>query len=160
MDRIRPYMRREIITPIVIIAFLILYITQCLNSAVPYNNGIPTESFFPFIIFLVAVPCTFGLLFRGLISVRKKIENGQLEKRKFNIRPVLVTACMLLFVVLFNLIGFIISAMIFVYVVLFLYDDKPQHFFRKFFYAAIIVGFVYCLYGVIFDIRFPLFFWS
>ena len=160
MDIIRPYVRREIVTPIVIIAFLILYVTQCLKSAAPYEHGTPTESFYPFIIFLFAFPCTLVLLFRELISVRKKIKNGQLENRKLNIRPVLVTACMLLFVVLFNSAGFIISAMIFVYVVMFLYDDKPQHFLKKIIYTAIIVGFVYGLYGLIFDIRFPLFFWS
>jgi hypothetical protein len=49
----------------------------------------------------------------------------------------------------------VITAPLYVFSFMLVYDDKPQKILRKIIYALLVTAFVYVLYAIVFDIRFP-----
>jgi hypothetical protein len=160
MEKIRVYLRKEIITPVICIIFMTAYIVSALQMAPPLANRELQESFFPLLIYILGFPTALLLLYDGIKAVRSnKSEKGESEKKKVSKKPLLVALITVLLILTLKLFGFFISAGLFVFLFMLIYDDKPQQILRKLVYTVFIVGFVYILYIVIFDIRFPSF-WS
>jgi putative tricarboxylic transport membrane protein len=160
MEKIKIYVRKETVTPVVILAVLIIYVAAALNMAPPVVNGLLQESFFPLLIFIAGVPPAVLLLMDALKKINKEIADKQEKpKRKFNIKPLLIGLISIFLVVGFEPLGFFVTAPVFIFLFMLIYDDKPQRIIRKIIYTVLVVTFVYVLYTVVFNIRFPVF-WS
>jgi len=135
---------------------LLIYVISALQLAPPVVNGLLSESSFPFIIFLIATPAALKLLFDGIKVVRREIvEHKAVVTKKKSIKPVLIVLILAVFALLFDTLGFSVLAPLYVFFFMMVYDDKPQHIFKKVIYALLISVVVYILYVIAFDIRFP-----
>jgi hypothetical protein len=163
MEKVKMYVRREIITPLAAMIVLTIYVISALRMAAPVKGGLLQESFFPLLIFLFGVPVAFSLLYEAVRNIQKETAAGQAAERKqFNVKPFLIALLTLFLAVGLEPLGFFITAPIYVFLFMLIYDDKLQQIPRKIIYTALIIAFVYVLYTVVFDIRFPLIplFWS
>jgi hypothetical protein len=150
---IKAYIRREVITPLVILAVLAVYIVSALRLSPPLVKGLPQESFFPLLIFILAVPAALMLLYRGVREVRRgdSVPSGG----TFGVKPFLIALISALLILFFEPLGFAITAPLYVFCFMMIYDDKPQGIIRKIIYTLLITAVVYVLYVVVFNIRFP-----
>jgi hypothetical protein len=127
----------------------------------PVKGGLLQESFFPLLIFLFGAPVSVSLFYEAFKKIQKEAASGQgAEKKKFIVKPILIALLTLFLAIGLEPLGFFITAPIYVFLFMLIYDDKPQQIVRKIIYTALIITVVYVLYTVMFDIRFPLFFWS
>jgi hypothetical protein len=127
-----------------------------LRVAPPIENGSLSESFFPTLIFLIGAPVAILLFFDGIKSVRKEQPQKKESEKHGGYRKIfLITAVILFLAFTFELLGYVITAPIFVFLFMLIYDDKPQKIVQKLIYTIVISAFVYVLYGIIFDVRFP-----
>jgi putative tricarboxylic transport membrane protein len=160
MEKIKIYVRKETVTPVVILAVLIIYVTAALNMSPPVANGLLQESFFPLLVFIAGSPPAVLLLVEALKKINKETADKQERpKRNINIKPLLIGLISVFLVVGFEPLGFFVTAPVFVFLFMLIYDDKPQGIIRKIIYTILVIAFVYVLYTVVFNIRFPVF-WS
>lgn len=166
-----PYLRSSVLTPAGTIAVLLFYLVSSRNLGSLTKNGLPSASFFPFLLFIVGVVAAVILLIDGLKEVKKEInenvaqevETKEREKRDENgriilnpkLKPIYVTALTILFIVMFKYLGYMITAPIYVFGLQVIYDDKLEHFGKKAIIAAIVTVLVYALYVGCFNILFP-----
>lgn len=156
MEKLKMYCRKPVMTPLVTLAVLIVYLMSMLRVAPPIDDGLLSESFFPLLIFLTGAPVSILLLFDGVKSTSKESAKVKEGKKQINNKKPFFIALLILFLALaFEPLGFVVVASVFVFLFMLIYDDKPQKIVRKIVYTVLIVAFVYVLYGVIFDIRFP-----
>jgi hypothetical protein len=156
MEKLRMYCHKAVITPLITLAVLIIYLISMLRVASPIEDGLLSESFFPLLIFLVGAPVSVLLLFDGIKSTPKEQTGDNEAKKQANIKkPFFITLLVLFLVVTFEPLGYIVVAPVFVFLFMLVYDDKPQKIVQKIIYTVLIVAFVYILYGIVFDVRFP-----
>lgn len=156
MGKLKPYCQKAVITPLIIIAVLLVFLVSMLRVAPPVEDGVLSESFFPTLIFLVGTPVAFLLLFDGIKTVRKEQSQKQAAENQGGYKKIFfITAVILFLVFTFELFGYAIVAPIFVFLFMLIYDDKPQKIAQKLICAIVIAAFVYVLYGIVFDVRFP-----
>jgi cobalamin synthase len=156
MEKLKLYCHKAVITPLAILAVLLVYLVSMLRVAAPIEDGILSESFFPLLIVLVAAPVSILLLFDAIKSTPKKQAGGGETKNKADSKKPFFIALLVLFLVLaFEPLGYIVTAPVFVFLFMLIYDDKPQKIVRKLIYTLLVVAFVYVLYGIVFDVRFP-----
>jgi hypothetical protein len=153
MEKIKAYIRKEIITPLVVLFFLTIYVVSALKLSPPVVGGLLQESFFPLLIFVIAAPVALMLLFEAVKKIRS--ETSQSAKAKINIKPLLIAGITALFILGFEPLGFVITAPVYVFLFMLIYDDKPQGIVKKIIFALLISAFVYLLYAFVFGIRFP-----
>lgn len=157
----KKYLRKEIITPLVTSIFLIVYGIESLKLSPPIIKGVCQESFFPLLIVIIGLPTAISLLVSAILSINKgtmkAVEAGTM---KGYIKPALIVLTTVFFVALFQKLGFVLCALIYVFCFQLIYDDKPQKLLKKLIYAILITGFVFVLYYLVFDVRFKIFPWS
>lgn len=152
----KKYYIREVLTPAITLVFLLLYVLETLKLSKPVVDGVTQESFFPLILVIVGVIAALSLL----ISAVKKVNAGEMdinEERGLLINRkllfvILATAAMIF---LFNILGFAIVGPIYIFVLMLIYDDKPQDIVKKGIFAILIAVFVFSVYTYIFEISFP-----
>ena len=150
----KKYYNKEVLTPTVTLLFLFAYIYEALKLSAPIVDGVPQETFFPLIIFAFGLVAALSLL---VSAVKKANVEGVVEKKKTPVsrKPlyiILATAFLLFF---FDILGYMIVAPIYLFLLMMIYDDKPQFIVKKIIYSALITAFVYVLYTSVFDISFP-----
>jgi hypothetical protein len=156
MGNLKLYCQKAVITPLVILAVLILFLVSMLRVAPPVEDGALSESFFPTLIFLTGAPVAVLLLIEGIKTARNAQSQERTAGKQGEYRKVFLVAAVILFLALtFELLGYVITAPIFVFLFMLIYDDKPQKIARKMLYTVLITAFVYVLYGIVFDVRFP-----
>lgn len=156
MKRIKPYLQAKVTIPFFMQIALVIYVVSALQLAPPVVKGLLSESSFPVIIFLIATPAALKLLFDGLKAARMEIAEGKVVvAKKKSIKPALTVLVMMVFILLFEKIGFTILAPLYVFFFMLVYDDKPNHIVKKIIYALLIAVVVYIMYVIAFDIRFP-----
>lgn len=147
------YLKKEIITPLVTIIFLAVYALEAMKLSPPIVNSVPQETFFPVIIVVFGMIAAVSLLVSAL---RKFNVSGSAdEKKPMNRKPVYIALLTVALIFLFETLGFFILAPVYLFAMMLIFDDKPQQFFRKIIYSALVTGFIYFVYVFIFDIRFP-----
>jgi cell division protein FtsW (lipid II flippase) len=105
---------------------------------------------------LVGAPVSVLLLFDGIKFISKERTDDNETKKQTSIKkPFFITLLILFLVFTFETLGFMVVAPVFVFLFMLIYDDKPQKIVRKIIYTVLIVAFVYVLYGIVFDVRFP-----
>lgn len=150
------YLQSKILIPIMMQIALIIYVVSALQLAPPIQGGLLSESSFPVIIFLVATPAALSLLIRGIKEARTDVVVSKpVDQKKKSIKPLLTVLIMVVFILLFELLGFTILAPLYVFFFMLVYDDKPQQIIRKILYALLVAVVVYLMYVIAFDIRFP-----
>lgn len=155
----KKYLNLEVIIPIMSMIFLLAYISEALKLSVPMIDGMPQETFFPVIIFVLGFVTSLTLLYTGVKNTNKNyVEPAEADKKTLkdiNFKPALVVAATALLIYFFSTLGYLIIAPIYLFILMMIYDDKPQQIIRKLIYTALITAFIYVLYVVIFEIRFP-----
>lgn len=152
----KKYLNKEVLTPAVTLVFLTAYILEALKLAAPMIDGVPQETFFPVIIFIFGSIGAIALLIPAIKKTSSK-DYVQEKKGPVNRKPlyiVLATAFLLFF---FDILGYMIVAPIYLFLLMMIYDDKPQQIVRKIIYSVLITVFVFVLYTYVFDISFPQF---
>lgn len=152
-----PYLQSRVIIPACMQIALIIYVVSALQMAPPIVKGMLSESSFPVMIFLIATPAAIIQLLKGLKASKKEISEAKavVETKKTSIKPVLTVLIMVVFILLFDVLGFSLLAPLYVFFFMLVYDDKPQHILRKIIYALLVSAVVYVMYVMVFDIRFP-----
>lgn len=150
----KKYVRKEVITPAVTLLFLLIYVLEAAKLSAPMVEGVPQESFFPIIIVVIGVLAALSLLFSGIKTARAETET-QTEEKPRTIKPLLVVAALAFLIFFFDLLGYAIVAPIFVFALMMIFDDKPQHWKKKIIFSILVAAFVYVLYTYVFDINFP-----
>lgn len=154
------YLQTRLLIPVCMELALIIYLITTLRLAPPMVDGMLSESSFPLLIFLVATPAAMKLFFDNLKSIREEIKMAevhgqQIPKKHRSLKPVMTILVMAVFILAFRILGFTILAPLYVFFLMLIFDDKPQHIGKKILYALLITAMVYVLYVIMFDIRFP-----
>lgn len=149
----KKYLSKDVITPLCVLVFLIAYVLEAMSNSAPIIDSVPQESFFPLIIFIIGILADLMLLISALKAVGAG--NSDKEKASINYKPFYVMIAIALFVFLFSIVGFLITAPLFVFTMMMIYDDKPQQIKRKIIFTILITAVVYVLYTYVFDINFP-----
>ena len=147
------YLKKEVITPIIVILIFVLYIVEALKLSAPIVDGIPQETFFPLIIFVIGFIAAASLLFSAVKKASTCTEVK--EKKAFNYKPILIMVATAILILLFDVLGYSIVAPIYVFTMMMIYDDKPQHIVKKIIFSIIVALFIYALYTYVFGINFP-----
>jgi hypothetical protein len=156
MEKLKMYCHKAVITPLVTLGVLIVYLVSMLRVAPPIDDGLLSESFFPLLIFLAGAPVSILLLLDGIKSTPKEGAGDNETKKRTSVKkPFFITLLILFFVFTFETLGFLAAAPVFVFLFMLIYDDKPRKIVRKIIYTVLIAAFVYVLYGIVFDVRFP-----
>ena len=150
----KKYLRKEVITPVVTLLFLLVYILEAMKLSAPVVNGVPQESFFPIIIVVIGVLAAGSLLVSG-IKVANAEAAVEKEKKPVNYKPALVVAALAFLIAFFDTLGYAIVAPIFVFALMMIFDDKPQNWKKKAIISILVAIAVYALYTYVFDINFP-----
>lgn len=150
----KKYLSKEVITPLCILGFLIAYVMEAMRNTAPIIDRVPQESFFPLLIFILGIAADLSVL----ISALKHAGSGDQEtkeKTPTSFKPFYVMISVALFVFLFGILGFLVTAPLFVFAMMMIYDDRPQQIGRKILFTVLITAAVYVLYTYVFDINFP-----
>jgi putative tricarboxylic transport membrane protein len=128
-------------------------LVEAIRLAPPIKKGILTESSFPMLCAIIMYPLCLKLLSDGL----KKVQDEQPvhDKSLTSKKPLILAGITAIFILMFSYVGFVISALLFVFFFMLFFDDKPQQYLRKAIYSTAITAGVYVLYEIIFDVRFP-----
>lgn len=149
----RKYCTKSVITPLVIILFLILYFLEAAQLSKPMIDGVPQETFFPLIICALGMIGAVSLFIPAVIEAHKSEVVPRTEP--INLKPLYIALLTAALVFFFNSLGYFIVAPIYLFLLMIIFDDKPKDFLKKIIYAAIITVAIYFLYAYIFDINFP-----
>ena len=147
------FLRKEVVTPAVTLLFLLIYSIEALKLSEPIVKGVPQESFFPIIIIVIGALAAGSLLYTGIKTALA--DGGRTATEHKSIKPLLVVAAFAFLVFFFDILGYVIVAPIFVFALMMIFDDKPQHYLKKIIFSILIAAFVYLLYTYVFDINFP-----
>ncbi|MDR1179526.1 MAG: tripartite tricarboxylate transporter TctB family protein [Spirochaetales bacterium] len=160
MENIKPYMRKEIVTPVAAFAIMTAYVIVALNMSPLVVNGLLQESFFPLLIYIFGVPAVIFLFVDGYKKIKKEAaDKTEIPTTKRSIKPLLIGLISFFLVLGFEPLGFLITAPIFIFCFMLIYDDKLRQIPRKIIFTLIITALVYLLYTIVFDIQFPVL-WS
>lgn len=147
-----PYLRASIVTPAVFLVATVVYGCFALRLAPLAIDGQLSESFFPLLVSMISLPTCIVLIVSGVKEARKEVGEREVQ---LPLKAVLVALDIGVFLFLFAHFGFTLASPVFVFLFMLIYDDKPQGFLRKLVYTLCIVAFVYVLYEICFDVRFP-----
>ena len=170
MNSKNPYLSSSVLTPVGIVVILLGYLAESLRMSWIVKDGLPSESFFPVIIFLLGFPIGVYLLVLGLKEAKKnkaslpeeatacnKTETEDKEAGVIKVahKPVYITILTFVFVFVFKYLGYTISAPLYVFSFQLIYDDKMEHIVKKIITSLLIALLVYGLYVGVFNIMFP-----
>ncbi|MDD3251669.1 MAG: tripartite tricarboxylate transporter TctB family protein [Lachnospiraceae bacterium] len=150
----KKYLSKDVLTPAGVLVFLIAYVFEAMQNSAPIVNGVPQESFFPLIIFIAGAIADLFLLVSAFKNA-KETEAVAEEKNPRNLKALYVVIAAAAFIFLFDLLGFMIVAPIFVFAMMLIYDDRPQQIPKKILFTILITAVIYVLYTQVFDINFP-----
>jgi hypothetical protein len=135
------------------------------------KNGLPSESFFPFLILVLGFPFAVYLLIAAIMETKKKlatqvapVETVSSEPAKDSSggyminpahKPLLITALTFVFILLFKVLGYLITAPLYLFFFQLIYDDRLGNYVKKIIVALIVTALVYGLYVGCFNILFP-----
>jgi putative tricarboxylic transport membrane protein len=126
----------------------------------PVKDGLMQESAFPLIIFIVGTPIALLLLIEAVLKIRKELASEKkVERKKIGKKPLFIIAISVMLALGLETVGFLVVAPIFVFLFMQIYDDNVKGIRKKLLFTLAVSAFVFVLYTVVFDIRFPLF-WS
>lgn len=160
-------MTAEVLTPVGILVVLFGYFIETMRMGNIIKNGLPSESFFPFLIFLLGFPTAIYLLVQGIRASREKTASQEAvaesqesdEAAGYRIRssskPMLVTALTLVFIFLFRYLGYMITAPLYLFFFQLIYDDTLGGYRKKIVVSVVVTALVYALYVGCFNILFP-----
>ncbi len=163
------YLNAEVLTPVGIIVFLLGYLAEALRMGWIVKDGLPSESFFPVLLFVLGFPVAVYLLIHGLLKTKEKLETavpvgavperdgGSSSKLVVDVKykPFFITVLTVAFIVLFKYLGYTISAPIYIFLFQLIYDDEFGNYLRKIIVSVIVSVLVYVLYVGFFNILFP-----
>ena len=169
MKNKNPYLSSSVLTPVGILVILLGYLAESLRMSWIVKDGLPSESFFPVIIFLLGFPIAVYLLAGGLREAKNNsvspseeasCEKHETEEKEAGVikvahKPVYITILTFVFVFVFKSLGYSISAPLYVFAFQLIYDDKMEHLIKKAITSIIITLLVYGLYVGVFNIMFP-----
>lgn len=150
----KKYLSKDILTPVGVLVFLAAYVFEAMQNSAPIVDGVPQESFFPLIIFIAGAIADLFLLVSA-VKNSKETEEVTEEKNPRSLKALYVVIAAAAFIFLFDLLGFMIVAPLFVFAMMLIYDDRPQQIPKKIFFTILITAVIYVLYTQVFDINFP-----
>jgi hypothetical protein len=166
-----PYLTADVLTPIGIIVVLCGYAIETMKMGNIIKNALPSESFFPFLILLLGFPFAIYLLVVAIMETKKKIveqpaiaPKAAEETKKDSSdgyminpahKPLLITVLTFVFILLFKVLGYLITAPLYLFFFQLIYDDRLGNYVKKIIVALIVTALVYGLYVGCFNILFP-----
>ena len=171
MNSKNPYLNASVLTPVGIIVILIGYVAEALRMSSIIKMGLPSESFFPFLVFLLGFPVSLYLLINGIRDTKKAVaaKPAMIEESEDSVcessekgfmiksahKPFLITLLTFVFIILFRFLGYTLTAPLYLFFFQLIYDDKMEHITRKIITSLLVTVFVYILYVGFFNILFP-----
>jgi len=145
----------ELVTTGVILILIIVYIIGALQLPPPMRDGLPTESFYPWIITgIICVACCATLLRKKLWTV-----NGQIVDWRGIRKPFSTIGVIVLFLVLFKYTGYWFSTAVLSFGIAMLFEYERKNKVKALIYSAILAMIVplfgYLFFRLGFGIRLP-----
>lgn len=152
----KKYIRASILTPLAIGIAILIYLVEALAGNPPISSqGDLTETFYPILLSLIAIPFVAKLLRDGIREANTE-DDAQPTAFALPLKSIGVALALGLFVLGFGVIGFAVAAPVFVFVLQCLFDGQMRGVFKKVVGAIGIAAVVYLLYVYGFDIRLPI----
>ena len=153
--KVNKYVRPSILTPLAIGIAVIIYLIEALTGNPPVSSrGDPTETFYPILIAVLAIPFVVKLMRDGIREARS--DDADTLELTIPLKSIGTAGAIGLFVLGFGAVGFAIAAPVFVFLLQLLFDGRMQGIFRKAVVSVVISAVVYLLYVYVFDIRLPI----
>ena len=152
---VNKYIRPSILTPLAIGVAVIIYLIEALTGNPPVSSrGDPTETFYPILIAVLAIPFVVKLIRDGIREARS--DDADTTELTIPLKSIGTAGAIGLFVLGFGVVGFAIAAPVFVFLLQLLFDGRIRRIFRKAVVSVVISAVVYLLYVYVFDIRLPI----
>lgn len=150
---------KRLVFPLFLLAFSLTYLISSISLGVPLNNGRLTPSFFPLLLGGISTAFTLMLLFRtvrqerneeGTDSPQKEAETRNIDK----FLPLLVIAATVVYTLLFPIMGYFLSSLLYVFSVVIIFSDLNK-LVTKFMLTIAVVFLGYLLFEQVFRVRLP-----
>lgn len=159
MSFIPVYKSKRLVFPLFLLAFSLIYLISSISLGAPFNNGRLTPSFFPLLLGGASTAFTLILLARTVIqeSNEEKRDSPQKEAEARNIDkflPLLVITATVVYTILFPIIGYFLSSLLYVFSVVIIFSDLKK-LVTKFMLTIAVVFLGYLLFEQVFRVRLP-----
>ncbi|SJZ54499.1 Tripartite tricarboxylate transporter TctB family protein [Consotaella salsifontis] len=131
--------------------FTTIYLLKAITIVPQVDEGLVGPSFLPVVISIIMYAALAVVVFQ---EVRAGLPAR--DKQTFNlVEPVLVVVATAAYIALFELIGFVLSTILYVFVLLYIFRLDRKGMGWRIAYTLIITGIGYLLFRVFFDVRLP-----
>lgn len=150
---------KRLFFPLFLLAFSLLYLVSSIFLGAPLENGRLTPSFFPLLLGGISTAFTLTLLVRAIKQVgnegeigsaQKEVETRNIEK----LLPYFVIAATIAYIILFPIIGYFLSSLLYVFSIIVIFSDLHR-LFSKFILTITVVALGYLLFEQVFRVRLP-----
>ena len=153
--KVNKYIRPSILTPLAIGIAVAIYLIEALAGNPPVSSqGDPTETFYPILIAVLAIPFVVKLMRDGIREAGS--DDADTTELTVPLKSIGTAGAIGLFVLGFGVVGFALAAPVFVFLLQLLFDDRVQGICKKAVVSVVISAVVYLLYVYVFDIRLPI----
>lgn len=150
---------KRIVFPLFLLTFSLIYLISSILLGAPLNNGRLTPSFFPLLLGGISTAFTLMLLVRTVRqeSNEEVRDSPQKEPRTRSIDkflPLLVIAATVFYTILFPIIGYFLSSLLYVFSIVTIFSDLNK-LVTKLLLTIAVVFLGYLLFEQVFRVRLP-----
>ncbi|NDW05956.1 tripartite tricarboxylate transporter TctB family protein [Jiella pacifica] len=143
----------RLVLPAVLFVVTTIYLYQAFQIHPQYDEGIVGPRFLPIVVSIVMYAGLGFLVFDILRDRSPRPERAKLEFRNF-LPAVAVILATLVYIAVFETIGYVISTLIYVFALLFVFKFDQNVLWRVI-YSIVITAVFYILFHTLFDVRLP-----
>jgi len=143
----------SIILCIILFIWNTLYVIEAIRLGSPIRKGQVDVSFFPLVIAILMYIAIF-YVFISSYKYRPKKKTFYLSLKKIN-KPLLIIILTIVYILLFKIIGYMLSSILYIFSIIYIFETNRRNFFIKIIYAIIIAILIFLLYEKLFLIRLP-----
>lgn len=139
-----------VLSAVIFMVVSLVYLVEALRTALPIKDGVISITFFPCIIAILTLLTSLVLLSKGL----KEKKSAIIEWHRIS-RSVIVVLLTVIFVFLFEKIGYFLSSLIYTISLVTVFSLKDRHVIKTIVFSVGIVFIVFLLFEKAFNVRLP-----
>ena len=127
-----------------------LYVIEAFRIGSPIQKGRVDVTFFPL---LISIFLYIAIIYVFFVSFRQETKSSSSLRRMS--KPALVVLMTIIYIALFKMIGYMLSSILYIFVIISIFEIKKKSVLTKILYAISIAVIIYLLYEKVFLIRLP-----
>ena len=127
-----------------------LYVIEAFRIGSPIQKGRVDVTFFPL---LISIFLYIAIIYVFFASFRQESKPSSSLRRMS--KPALVVLMTIIYIALFKMIGYMLSSILYIFVIISIFEIKKKSVLTKILYAISIAVIIYLLYEKVFLIRLP-----